>query len=73
MDRDGTNRQALFPDAGSPGLEPQTPTWAPVPLSFEEGDFLAVIYQGNLWLIDAATGKGHQVTSDGLIQKLIWK
>jgi hypothetical protein len=73
MDRDGTNRQAVFPDAGSPGLEPQTPIWAPAPLSFEEGDFLAVIYQGNLWLIDAATGKGHQVTSDGLIQKLIWK
>jgi hypothetical protein len=32
-----------------------------------------VIYQGNLWLVDAATGKGHQVTGDGLIQKIDWK
>ena len=73
MDRDGSNRRSAFPDPGSPGLAPQTPIWAPAPLSYEEGDFLAVIYQGNIWLIDAATGKGHQVTGDGLIQKIEWK
>jgi len=73
MDRDGSNHRILFPDAGSPGLEPQTPLWAPAPVSYMEGDFLAVIYQGNLWLVDAATGKSHQVTSDGLMQKLEWK
>jgi hypothetical protein len=73
MDRDGSNRRSAFPDPGSPGLAPQTPVWAPAPLSYEEGDFLAVLYQGNIWLIDAATGKGHQVTGDGLIQKIEWK
>jgi len=73
MDRDGSNRRSVFPDAGSPGMVPQTPVWAPSPLSYEEGDFLAVIYQGNMWLIDAATNKGHQVTGDGLTQKIVWK
>jgi len=73
MDRDGSNRRALFPAPGSPGLPPQTPVWAPAPISYEEGDFVAVIYQGNLWLIDIATGQGHQVTGDGLVQKIDWK
>lgn len=73
MDRDGSNRRLLFPDPGSPGLPPQIPVWAPAALSYEEGDFIAVIYQGNLWLIDVATGEGHQVTGDGLIQKIDWK
>jgi hypothetical protein len=73
MDRDGSNRRLLFPDAGAPGLPPQTPVWAPAALSYEEGDFIAVIYQGNLWLVDVATGEGHQVTGDGLIQKIDWK
>ena len=73
MDRDGSNRRALFPEPGSPGLLPQIPVWSPTPISYEEGDFVAVIYQGNLWLVDAATGKGHQVTGDGLIQKIDWK
>ena len=73
MDRDGSNRRSVFPKPGSPGLTPQTPVWAPAPLSYEEGDFLAVIYQGNIWLVDAATGIGHQVTGDGLIQKIDWK
>lgn len=73
MDRDGSNRQVVFPPAGSPGLQPQTPLWAPAPLSATEGDFVAVIYQGNLWLVDAATGNANQVTGDGLIQKIDWK
>jgi hypothetical protein len=73
MDRDGSNRRTVFPDTGSPGLPPQTPIWAPAPISYEEGDFVAVIYQGNLWLVDAATGTGTQVTGDGLIQKIDWK
>ncbi len=73
MDRDGSNRRTVFPDPGLPGLDPQTSMWAPAPLSYEEGDYLALIYQGNLWLVDAATGLSHQVTGDGLIQKITWK
>lgn len=73
MDRDGSNRRTVFPDPGSPGLLPQSPVWAPKALFADVGDFLAVIYRGNLWLIDAATGSSYQVTTDGLIQKFIWK
>jgi dipeptidyl aminopeptidase/acylaminoacyl peptidase len=73
MDRDGSNRRTVFPDPGSPGLDPQTPVWAPAAPSFVEGDFVVVLYEGNLWMIDAATGKATQVTGDGLIQKIDWK
>ena len=73
MDRDGSNRRTLFPEEGSPGLGPQTPLWAPAPLSDGEGNFVAVIYQGNLYLIDTVTQIAHQVTGDGLMQKIDWK
>ncbi len=73
MDRDGSNRRTVFPKPGSPGLEPQIPAWSPSAPSFTEGDFVAVIYEGNLWMIDAATGEATQVTDDGLIQVIDWK
>lgn len=73
MDRDGSNRRVVFPKPGSPGLEPQSPVWSPSAPSFVEGDFVAVLYEGNLWLIDAATGEATQVTNDGLIQSMDWK
>ncbi|MGC1377148.1 MAG: G5 domain-containing protein [Anaerolineales bacterium] len=72
MDRDGSNHRALFPDEGSPGLAPQTPFWAPAQAD-ATGNYVAVIYQGNLYLVDATSGIAHQVTGDGLIQKIDWK
>ncbi len=73
MDRDGSNRRALFPSADLPGLDPQTPAWAPEPIPGQSGDFLAVVYQGNLWLIDSGGGQAYQVTGDGLISEIDWK
>lgn len=73
MDRDGSNRRVLFPEEGSPGLDPQTPLWSPAPGSDGAGELLAVIYQGNLYLVDVASGSAHQVTGDGLMQKIDWK
>lgn len=73
MDRDGSDRRTLFPPQGSLGMEPQTPVWAPRPLSAEEGDFIAVIYQGNLWLIDVATSQARQVTGEGQIIRIDWR
>lgn len=72
-DRDGSNRRVVFPPPGSPGLQPQFPVWSPAAPSFVEGDFVAVLYEGNLWMIDAATGEAIQVTNDGLIQTIDWK
>jgi len=72
MNQDGSNQQVIFPAEGLTGLDPQTPVWAPGPLA-SGGDFIAVIYQGNLWLIDAASGQSQQITGDGLAKSIDWK
>lgn len=73
MDRDGSNSKALFPPSDSSGIEPQTPFWSPASLEGQIGDFIAVVYQGNLWLIDSGNGASYQVTGDGLISSIDWK
>jgi hypothetical protein len=73
MDRDGSNRRTLFPSEDAPGLEPQTPIWAPEPIEGQSGDFIAVIYQGNLWLLDSGSAEPFQVTGDGLVTRIDWK
>jgi resuscitation-promoting factor RpfB len=73
MDRDGSNSRVLFPPVDSSGLEPQIPMWMPGSLEGQAGDFLAVVYQGNLWLVDSRSGDAFQVTGDGLINKIDWK
>lgn len=73
MDRDGSNQQALFPPLGEPGLDPQRVVWSPAPLP-ESGAFaLAVLYQGNVWLVDGRDGKALQITGDGLVTRVIWR
>jgi hypothetical protein len=73
MDRDGSNRRTIFPANDAPGLEPQTPAWAPESIDGQSGDFIAVIYQGNLWLVDSGNGQAYQVTGDGLVTRIDWK
>ncbi|MCP4141465.1 MAG: hypothetical protein GY755_14475 [Chloroflexi bacterium] len=73
MDRDGSNRRAIFPPENAQGIRPQTPVWAPEAISGQEGDFLALVYQGNLWLVDSGSGQAHQITGDGLINRIDWQ
>ncbi len=73
MDRDGSNRRVLFPSVDAPGLDPQTPVWAPGSIQGQVGDFLAVVYQGNLWLIDSGSGQAYQITGDGLTTRVDWQ
>jgi len=73
MDRDGSNRRVLFPSADAAGLEPQTPVWAPDSIQGQVGDFVAVVYQGNLWLVDSGSGQAYQITGDGLITRIDWR
>ena len=73
MDRDGSNRRTIFPANDAPGLDPQTPAWAPKAISGQNGDFIAVIYQGNLWLVDSGNSQAYQVTGDGLVTRIDWK
>ncbi|MGD0612225.1 MAG: G5 domain-containing protein [Anaerolineales bacterium] len=72
MDQDGANQKVLFPAEGETGLDPQTPVWAPTPLP-DGGNFIAVTYQGNLWLIDVVSGQAQQVTGDGLTSQISWR
>jgi hypothetical protein len=73
LDRDGSNRRGLFPPEGSAGLEPQTPAWAPGELPEQPGRFVAVVYQGNIWLVEIQSGSAYQVTGDGLASRLDWR
>ncbi len=73
MDRDGSNRRTIFPASDAPGLEPQTPAWASDPIEGQSGDFIAVVYQGNLWLVDSGNGQAYQVTGDGLVTNIDWQ
>ncbi len=73
MDRDGSNRRSIFPANDAPGLDPQTPIWSPDILEGQSGDFIAVIYQGNLWLVDSGNAQAYQVTGDGLVTRIDWK
>jgi hypothetical protein len=73
MNSDGKNLHVLFPAEGQTGLEPRIPPiWAPHPL--EGGvDFIGVLYEGNLWIVDAVSGLSQQVTGDGSTSQLDWK
>lgn len=71
MDRDGSNQRALFPAEGQPGLRGddllQPAVWSP------DGTRLAIVYQGNLWLVDLKSAVGQQLTGDGQTSAYDWK
>jgi hypothetical protein len=66
MDRDGSNPRLVFPAKGEPGLAAQVVAWSP------DGRQIALIYQGNLYLVDVTTGHANQVTQDGLSSAPRW-
>lgn len=72
MERDGSKQEILFPPEGAPGLDPQRLAWSP-----QEGDgaplSLAVVYQGNLWLVELESGAAKQLTGDGFTTVLDWR
>jgi hypothetical protein len=70
----GSTPRLLFPAEGQPGLDPlaHALVWAPSLLE-NGGDFIGVIYAGNLWIVDAASGQSQQVTGDGLTTNIDWK
>ncbi len=73
MDRDGSNQRLLFPPAGEPGLDPQQVVWSPKPLEDTGAFAIAVLYRGNLWLVDADSGLARQITGDGLTSRISWR
>jgi hypothetical protein len=81
MDRDGSNHQIKFPPDGYTGIAPQVkpqvielqlPVWAPRNESIRSV-YIAVLYQGDIWLVDTQSDFSQQITGDGLIERMDWK
>ena len=72
MRQDGSNRQAVFPAEGAAGLQPQKLIWSPSPSSAADL-WVALLYQGNLWLVNAQSNQAQQITGDGSIISADWK
>jgi len=72
MDRDGSNRMIIFPSEGLTGIDPQAPVWAPRS-TLINAEYISILYQGNIWLIDTLSKFSQQITGDGLIERVDWK
>ncbi len=69
-DRDGSNARVVFPTPEQQGMTAdgfaQDFVWSP------DGTQIALIYQGNLWIVNVETGIAHQLTVDGAASKPAW-
>jgi hypothetical protein len=72
-DRDGSNPRTIFPPSGRLGLTAQQSifqnqefVWSP------DGRQIALIYQGNLWVVDVESMIAHQLTLDGGASNPVW-
>lgn len=65
-DRDGSNATMLFPQDRQSGLTQREFVWSP------DGQQIAFIYQGNLWMIHVETRVAHQLTLDGGASRPVW-
>ena len=73
IDRDGSNQKRLFLEEGTAGLDPQHVVWSPAKIGNGWDYAIAVIYNGNIWIIDAITGAAQQITGDGLTSRVDWR
>ena len=75
MDRDGSNRRDIFPNEATTGMEPQQHwgAWSPDVMPDSGNYAIALLHQGNLWLVNVVDGKAVQVTGDGLTKRVLWR
>lgn len=66
-DADGSNARRLFPAEGERGITQRDFVWSP------DSAQIAVIFHGNLWIVDIISGAANQVTLDGSASRPIWK
>lgn len=72
-DSDGSNARSIFPAATQAGITtkdfgvtPQNFAWSP------DGRQLAIIYQGNVWIVDVVSKVANQLTFDGQSEHPVW-
>jgi hypothetical protein len=73
IDRDGSNKRSLFPEEGAIGLNPQRVVWSPSKAGISGDYAIALIYNGNIWIVNVATGVAQQITGDGLTSRIDWR
>jgi Tol biopolymer transport system component len=66
MDRDGSDLRLLFPPEGEVGLLPQPVAWSPL------ADQVAIVNQGDLYLVNLADGAARPLTGDGINSNPVW-
>jgi Tol biopolymer transport system component len=67
MDRDGSNKRAIFATQGQTGVAPPIANeWSP------DGEQLVVLYQGDLYLLEMGSGRVQRLTGDGQCSQLDW-
>lgn len=71
-DQDGSNHTTIFPEEGSQGLEPQKVIWSPA-TDTNGIEQIALLYQNNIWLVNADGSGSQQITGDGLTNRIDWK
>lgn len=77
IDRDGSNRRRIFPPGDGLGLQGRPDlAWSPdgtqIVITYRTRATSDEVYQGDLYLIDAATGESQQLTTDGTIRSPRW-
>ena len=72
-DRDGSNQRRLFPPPDEPGIRrhdfgsrAREFVWSP------DAQFIALVYDGNLWLIHVESAEPYQITFDGQTSNPVW-
>ncbi len=67
MDQDGSNARPLFPGEGEGGLEPQRVAFSP------QGTLLALVYRGDVWVVEVSTGLAQALTTSGRVTAVDWR
>ena len=67
MNIDGSGKQRVFPQQGEHGLTNPQAAWS------ADGKQLVVLYDGNLYLVDADGKRAAQLTADGGSTVLRWR
>ena len=72
-DRDGSNQRIVFPPASRAGMQMRGTGLSANPFAWSpDARFIAIVYQGNLWIVDAQSADSYQATFDGGASNPVW-